>query len=61
VELYINLLKRSVKPGDSVLDCFAGTGTIFPAAHSLQCLATGIEADPNYYGISLKRLQALGA
>lgn len=59
VELYTNLLRRSVRPGDTVLDCFAGTGTIFPAAHSLQCLATGVEMDPNYYGIALARLQAL--
>jgi len=59
VELYINLLKRSVRPGDSVLDCFAGTGTIFPACHELQCLATGVEMDPGYYGIALKRLQDL--
>lgn len=33
VELFVNLLKRSVRPGDSVLDAFAGSGTIFPAAH----------------------------
>lgn len=59
VALYANLLKRSVKPGDLVLDTFAGSGTIFPAAHSLQCIATGIEQEANYYGMCLKRLQAL--
>jgi site-specific DNA-methyltransferase (adenine-specific) len=59
VALYVNLLKRSVKPGDLVLDTFAGSGTIFPAAHSLQCIATGIEQEANYYGMCLKRLQAM--
>lgn len=59
VALYVNLLKRSVRPGDSVLDTFAGSGTIFPAAHSLQCIATGIEANPEYFGMCLKRLREL--
>jgi DNA modification methylase len=59
VALYANLLKRSVKPGDLVLDPFSGSGTVFPAAHSLQCIATGIEQEANYYGMCLKRLQAM--
>ena len=59
VELYTNLLKRSVRPGDSVLDCFGGTGTILPACHELQCKATYVEQDPVAYGIALKRLEAL--
>jgi DNA modification methylase len=61
VALYVNLLKRSVKPGDSVLDTFAGSGTIFPAAHSLQCRATGIEQEPEYFGMCLNRLKELKA
>lgn len=59
VALYVNLLKRSVKPGDLVLDTFAGSGTIFPAAHFLQCVATGVEQEANYYGMCLRRLQTL--
>lgn len=59
VELYTNLLQRSVRPGDSVLDCFAGTGTIFPAAHGLKVRATGIELSAEYFGIAVKRLNAL--
>lgn len=59
VELYADLLRRSVRPGDSVLDCFAGTGTIFPAAHSLKVSATGIELSAEYYGIAVKRLNQL--
>jgi ParB/RepB/Spo0J family partition protein len=61
VALYVNLLKRSVKPGDAVLDTFAGSGTIFPAAHSLQCRATGIEQEPEYFGMCLNRLKELKA
>jgi hypothetical protein len=59
VELYIDLLRRSVRPGDRVLDAFAGTGTIFPAAHECKVYATGIEVNPEYYGICVKRLNAL--
>lgn len=59
VELFGNLLSRSVRPGDTILDPFCGTGTIFPAAHGLKCAATGIELDKNYYGIALTRLKGL--
>lgn len=59
VELYKNLLIRSIKPGDSVLDCFAGSGTIFPACHQLKCKATGLEQNPEYFGIMYTRLQNL--
>jgi DNA modification methylase len=59
VELYIDLLRRSVRPGDSVLDAFAGTGTIFPAAHACKLYATGLELSAEYYGIAVKRLNAL--
>lgn len=61
VELYVDLLRRSVRPGDSVLDAFAGTGTIFPAAHQCKVYATGLELSPEYYGISVKRLNELDA
>ena len=59
VEAYVDLLKRSCRPGDSVLDCFAGTGTIIAAAAQLKLRATAVELDPQYYGQCLRRLQAL--
>lgn len=59
VELYVDLLKRSVRPGDTVLDAFAGSGTIFPAAHQVKVRATGLEISPEYYGMCVKRLNAL--
>lgn len=59
VALFTDLLKRSVRAGDAVLDPFAGTGTIFSAAHALRCRATAIEREENYYGIAAKRLGEL--
>ena len=61
VALYEDLLRRSVRPGDSVFDPFCGSGPIFAAAQSLSCYATGVEMDPAAYGISLKRIADLGA
>jgi site-specific DNA-methyltransferase (adenine-specific) len=59
VALYEDLLKRSTRPGDTVLDPFCGTGTIFPAAHNMKCIATGIEVDAAAYGIAVDRLNKL--
>jgi len=59
VSLYTNLLQRSIQPGDHVIDTFAGSGPIFGAAQLLKCYATGVEMEQEYYGLSLKRLQAL--
>lgn len=59
VALFVELLKRSVQPGDSVLDPFMGSGTIFPAAHELKCKATGVELDTASYGIAVKRIEDL--
>lgn len=59
VALYHEILRRSVKPGDAVLDTFGGTGTLLPAAHALKCRATVVEQEANYYGICLQRLAGL--
>lgn len=59
VALFQDLLMRSVRPGDSVLDCFGGTGPILTAAHQLKCRATYIERDQAAYGIALERLSKL--
>lgn len=59
IAVYQNLLQRSVKPGDTVVDFFAGSGTIFPAAHTFQCIALGSELEPEYYGMGVKRIDAL--
>ena len=57
--LFADLLGRSCRAGDRVLDPFAGSGTIFEAAHGLKIKATGIETDSVAYGISVKRIAAL--
>ena len=59
VSLYENLLQRSVRPGDTVLDTFAGSGTIFPAAHTYKCKAVGVEMNPEYFGMALRRIKEL--
>jgi len=59
VALYTDLLRRSIRPGDTVLDPFCGSGPIFPAAHELKCQAIGIELNAAAYGIAIKRIQSL--
>jgi DNA modification methylase len=59
IAVYENLLARSVKPGDWVLDPFAGTGTLLPAAHGMKCVAVCIEQNQASYGICLERAQML--
>lgn len=57
VPLYTNLLSRSVRPGEFVLDPFAGSGTIFPAANKLSLIATGFNLDQNDYALAQTRLE----
>lgn len=59
VELYIDLLRRSIYPGDSIIDFFCGSGPIFPAAKELNCKAVGIELSDKYYGMSVERISKL--
>ena len=59
VEVYMNLLARSITPGDLVLDPFCGSGPIFPAAHRLDCIATGIDIDEAALAIANERIGEL--
>lgn len=59
VALLLELLNRSCNPGEKVLDPFCGTGSIFPAAQSAKCIATGIELDPAAHGIAATRIANL--
>ena len=59
VALFKELLSRSVMPGDSVVDPFAGSGPIFPAAHDLKARATGIELNQASFGIAVNRIEQL--
>jgi DNA modification methylase/ParB-like chromosome segregation protein Spo0J len=59
VALLLDLLQRSARPGDAVLDPFVGSGSIYPACHEAKCKATGIEMDESAYGLAAKRLEEL--
>ena len=59
VMVYQNLLQRSVRPGMTVADFFSGSGTIFPACHTMKVKAIGFEMNPEYFGMGLRRLQDL--
>lgn len=58
VGVYVDLLERSVRPGDVVLDPFAGSGTIFAAANRLQLKAIGFELEEEYYNLALTRMDS---
>jgi DNA modification methylase len=60
VAVFENLLMRSVRPGDAILDPFAGTGTIFRAAIKFQCECVGIEMSASSAGICMETLDAIG-
>lgn len=59
VDLFIDLLSRSVRPGDTILDPFCGTGPVFAAAQEFKCAATGVELDSAAYGLALTRIKEL--
>jgi DNA modification methylase len=59
VALLADLLLRSARPGDAVLDPFCGSGSTFVAGHQHKCRVTGIELNPSAAGIAAKRIQEL--
>ena len=60
VPLLIDLLRRSARPGDVVLDPFMGSGSTVEACHTLRLPCTGIEQDASAYGIAVERVRELG-
>lgn len=59
VPLLRELIEMSSKPGDVVLDPFAGVGSTLVAAVLEGRRAIGIELDENYCRIAVERLQAI--
>lgn len=59
VGLFLDLLRRSVAPGDKVLDPFAGSCPALEAGQELKTKVTCIELDPAAYGIGVNRLKKL--
>jgi len=55
IELAERLIRHTTKPGDTVLDLFAGTGTFLIAAAQLGRKAIGYEIDPGMIEIAKKR------
>jgi len=56
-ELYLNLLRRSARPGDSLWDPFAGSGPIIPAANTLGATAWASELLEEKHRYILTRLE----
>lgn len=61
VSLLDDLLRRSAKPGDRVLDAFAGSGQTVVACNALKLACTAIEQDPSSYGFITKQVGSLSA
>jgi DNA modification methylase len=57
VPLYTDLLARTCLPGETVIDLFAGSGTIFPAANKCGVRATGVELNPEFCKIARGRFE----
>lgn len=56
VDLLIQLIKKSSKEGDLVLDCFAGSGSTFVACKQLNRNFIGFELSEDYYKNTEKKL-----
>jgi DNA modification methylase len=59
VALLLRIILSSTKPGDLVLDPFAGTGTTLVVASQLKRKSIGIEIDPQYVKVIIERLTSL--
>jgi site-specific DNA-methyltransferase (adenine-specific) len=57
VELFAYLLGNSCKPGGTVLDCFAGSGTSLVAAEQTGRTAALLELDPRYCDVIVRRYE----
>ena len=51
-------LRDCTAKGDSVLDIFAGSGTIFLAAEKVGRRGFGLEIEPRYVDLAIKRWEA---
>jgi DNA modification methylase len=59
VELVARCLRNSSRPGDRVLDPFAGSGTTIVACETLGRRGYAIELDPRYCDVILARFEAM--
>lgn len=56
VALYCDLLSRSAKPGDTVLDCFGGSGPALVAGNIRKAIVTYIEMADDAFNIATSRV-----
>lgn len=57
LELVERHIKHSTNPGDTVLDCFMGSGTTGVACRNLDRNFIGIEIDQKYFDIAKRRIE----
>ena len=55
--LIMDLIDKHSNEGDTVLDCFAGSGTTAVAAYKLNRNFVGCEIDKDYYDKAIRRIQ----
>jgi site-specific DNA-methyltransferase (adenine-specific) len=55
------MIKASSNPGDRILDLFSGSGTTSVVAKRLGRKFIGVEMNPDYVRLGLKRLRMLDA
>lgn len=58
VEILERIIRAYTNPGDTVLDCFMGSGSTAVAALRAGRNAVGCELDPDYYQLSSERIEA---
>ena len=59
IELVKRHIQHTTQKGDIVLDCFSGSGTTCVAAKETERQYIGIEINPEYYKISIDRLNGI--
>jgi DNA modification methylase len=57
VELFAYLITNSCKPGGTILDTFAGSGTTMVAAEQTGRTAALVELDPRYCDVIVQRYE----
>lgn len=59
IELSERAIKNSSKSSDIIYDCFLGSGSTMVASHQLNRKCYGMELDPKYCDVIVKRMKAL--
>ena len=57
--LVADAIKDCTGPGESVLDCFCGSGTTLIAAEKARRIGYGVEIDPIYVDVAVRRWQTM--